>query len=616
MVAFGDVGRSLLSLDRHAMATTGPTPACPPVSGDVVREKVCRVPNSTDSESSSDVDPLEAVQRLVAEAGAHARPLREVIALLTNAPRTLEELVRATGVSRRGVEAVLSALGVDVVEDHGTLVVRADRVGAYRDRFGYEQLTRVRLADPLGPLVEKHAGLVGEMDRVITAAPVSRRALDHVSATAETVVRRALWLDATFDLAGAHLLCVGDHDLTSLAVAQVNPAVTVTVVDLDERILGFIDEEARRRGVEVRCLFTDLRFGLPASASRWADLLITDPPYTAEGVQLFLARGLAGLRDRERGRVVMAYGFGESQPGLGLKVQRAVQDLHLVFEAILPDFNRYVGAQAVGSASDLYVCRPTASTWKALDNPERSGLSANIYTHGPQSLEASGSGAEQAVIDALCTAASDDGRVPIAAAVADAWTPRAKGIAHVRLGTVFSGGLPPVVTRRRECAVAVDLSADPGPWLLRMLLAADAHRLAVLVSNDHADLGSETSQRALISVVERKYTLRFRRSSPDSRYALVEADSVGVSDDPAVGLVRRILDRAHGKIGNLWREGLIRAVRNVSGETLTKNQARSRIQDTARRLDLLDLTLVEVPRPLLAPLLEDVAASVADLPAP
>ena len=50
-------------------------------------------------------------------------------------------------------------------------------------------------------------------------------------------MRRARFLHETYWLDGAHLICVGDRDLTSLAVATVSPGVQVTVVDVDERVL-------------------------------------------------------------------------------------------------------------------------------------------------------------------------------------------------------------------------------------------------------------------------------------------------------------------------------------------------------------------------------------------
>ena len=53
------------------------------------------------------------------------------------------------------------------------------------------------------------------------------------------------------------------------------------------------------------------------------------------------------------GRVLLAYGFSDRTPALGLKVQQELQRLGLVFEAILPAFHRFDGAQAIGSAADL-----------------------------------------------------------------------------------------------------------------------------------------------------------------------------------------------------------------------------------------------------------------------
>src|SRR6266498_3775473 len=135
-----------------------------------------------------------------------------------------------------------------------------------------------------------------------------------------------------------------------LGAALANPGLSVTVVDLDEGLLEYVDAQAGARGLDVRCLYGDLRLGLPPSARGSADLVFTDPPYTPEGVGLFLARGLEGLRDREHGRLVLAYGYG-GQPGLGAKVQQVVYGLHLAYEAVLPGFNRYDGAEAVGAAS-------------------------------------------------------------------------------------------------------------------------------------------------------------------------------------------------------------------------------------------------------------------------
>jgi hypothetical protein len=524
---------------------------------------------------------LEEVVANVRAAGIRGRPLRRAIAALCDEPQTLAGLVRAGAIPRRTVEELLDAFGDDLVLDGGALSIRSDRVEAYRKSFGYEQLRATEPADPVGRRLAGEREALEWLRNLVREAPPPVPALDHVPATAVTVARRALWLDATFDLAGAGVLCVGDHDLTSLALARLVPGVEVTVVDLDERVLAYIDEQ----GLGVRCLFADLRAGLPSEAVGAADLVFTDPPYTPEGVRLFLGRGLQALRDREYGRLVLAYGFGDRQPALGLKVQQAIGRLQLAIAAVLPDFNRYRGAQAVGSASDLYVLQPTAGSWKVLDQVDKDPPS--IYTHGPQSVE---------------------GRAPMlagdveAAVLADLSDP-------VRIGTGWSDGpgmgvaallrhgLPPAQSRRT--CVAVDLSDDPGAWLLRALLATNTSRLNLLVPNSHPDLATEAAQAELTGLVAAKYRLRLRRSYPEPRYAVVEATAVG--DHSAARLV---LERAHGKLANSWREGLIR-----SAGPLTKNEARAVISATAGRPELLDTAPIALPRHQLAGLLEQIAGS-------
>jgi hypothetical protein len=460
---------------------------------------------------------VEDVSALVATHGVHARKIRALISSLSSSP--LEELIRQSALPRRTVEELLQAAQGVPPEELAALST---------------------VPSPA------RSSTVEAIEADIAAAPPPLRALDHVPATADTVSRRAHWLEETYELTAGRLLCLGDHDLTSLAVAALRPEAEITVVDLDERLLEFIDTRARQRGLRIRCLHADLRFGLPSAAAGSADLVFTDPPYTPEGMALFLARGIECLREPIDGRLIVAYGYSQRNPTLGLQVQRAVQRLDIVFEAILPGFNRYVGAQAVGSASDLYVCRPTK-------RPGKTAGRTGIYTHGPQSVEASASAPTEAL--------------------REYGEPQQPGWQEPLRGTAF------------------DLSADPGPWLLRTLLATSAPEVAVLVSNNHPDIVDEQSQLALADLLKAKYQLRFRRSTPDNKHALVVATAV---EEPSVA--RYILEHAHGKLGNIWRDALIQD----SGGTLTKREARDQITADS---DDLTARVIDLPRHRLKMLL-------------
>lgn len=547
---------------------------------------------------SPNADAIDRVADLVSGLGVGARPLREVLAVLVAGAAPLDDLVRRTAAPRRQVERLLDALGGDL-ETHGDRhTVRPDARTRYRERFALDRLTSLPLPGPVDPLPT--GDVARRIAEVVAGAPAAVRALDHVPATPVTALRRALWLDGTFDLGGATLVCVGDHDLTSIALCLVNPRVNVVVADLDEDLLAYIDDRAATLGLPIRTAWADFRAGLPSVARETGDLVVTDPPYTPEGVRLFLARGLESLRDHANGRLVMAYGYGRHQPALGLKVQREIVGLSLATEAILPHFNRYDGAQAIGGASDLYVLQPTAATWKALPRATQ----AAIYTHGPQSLE-SGRPDAQDVMTTLLAAAPGPDSLDVGAVVA---LPRPSG--GIALADVLAGRASAAIPNARSAAVAVHLVGDPNTWLLRTLLALDVRRLALAVQNTHPAVTSQAGQQELQRLVGAKWRLRFRRSTPDPKHAIVEADAVDAAElTPADAARRFLLDTAHRRLSSAWRDALVKAGRRPGGTSLTKDEARHVVDRSGLPPQVLDSPLIELPAHRIVAILDGVAAN-------
>jgi predicted methyltransferase len=470
---------------------------------------------------------VSSLDDVFADHGVHVRPLRLAITLLAHGWHQFDELIRATAAPRRSVEELLDALGEDL-EREG----RAVRIRPGADYTRYFAAPR---ADPLDLDVASHSELLATLGKYVENVPPALAALDHVQATPETVLRRALWLDARYDLRSAKLLFLGDHDLTSLAVHALHPEADLTVVDLDERVLEYVDTLAGR---SIRTLHADLRIALPPAVTGSVDLVFSDPPYTPEGMGLFASRGVQALREPTKGRILLAYGYSPRHPALGAQVQRELATSGLTFEAILPDFHRFFGAQAIGSTADMYVCQPTARAKKSRGSKGKSG----IYTHGPQSVESGGT--KPALLERLLEIAGEGG-LDVEPRTADWSVPAMPGQ-----------------------AVAIDLSTDPGPWLLRVLLATNAERLAVLVPNAHPDLVNAEAQASLIHLVRGKYRLRLLRSTPDNKHAVVTADAV----EPAAEL----LTKAHARLGNL---------------------------DPALPTDVLGYRLIDLPRHRIAELL-------------
>lgn len=520
---------------------------------------------------------------------------------------------------RRTVEALLREL---VLEHDG------DRFRVpLADTPAYQQLIAVAPPpeDPVAHLLPHYGPALDRLTTLIAKAPRARHVLDHVSATPETVLRRALLLGARFWLPGARLLCVGDHDLTSLAVKLVHPETDVTVVDVDERILAYLDEQ--RLGVRTR--WADLRLGLPQSA-RDHDLALTDPPYTPEGTGLFVARAVEGLKDG--GRVLLAYGASERTPLLAFKVQQELAELNLTYEAIYPDFNRYFGAEAIGSAADLYILRPTTKTRPAVQS-RLSRQTTAIYTQGPQAVESTGASRGEAATAVPANARTKAGAgqaqgaatsTPAGASQAEAgeavsapataqpgvtgphaaptalagfeaellvgdW-PKSLAQPRVKLSTWLA---KPYAAAPARVAVAVPAGLEAA--LPRLLLASRAAHLRVVGSGLPPRLPAALSPVYVLDAAGEGVLDVVRRPQPEG-----DVDTV----------LRRILDNGHAKLANTWREALI-ALARAQGTTLTKNEARTLIREAADWSD--DLTPLEAPLHRLSALRDAVTITVRAL---
>ena len=509
------------------------------------------------------------ISELRSQWGLDFARVRRVLAGVADG-ESVSELVKASGLPRRDVESVLAGLDPADVGDMKT----PSTIGA----------------------AELEARMVG----LAAGLPPSRWRLDHVPATAETMARRAMYLAGEYELAGASVLCLGDHDLTSLAVGLVAPEAELSVVDIDEPILDHLTDSAFGAGVPLTAAWADLRLALPPSLVGTADLVFTDPPYTIEGMRLFLTRGLEALRPTGHERLAFCFGTGERHLVKALEVQGLLGDLRLALEAMLPGFNPYDGAEAIGARSDLYICRPTKGAKVGEPVSARSRrvkgakASARIYTRGPAAEEAATYAVPQPVRTAALAAAGE-GTVLL---VGDGWDSTAVP-------------LPDFFQRVAAWATA----ARPGPFPFQ----------GTPVINTHPDHGGAALRTLLLAAPERAVLIIPRRDVPDPELLAPAYDAAtiptGPGGDPAVisvtrhdrpaadpaaeAVLRHILSHPGAKIVNAWRDALL-AVARGAGQPMTKNEARARIGADTLPLSLCRLRTWELPLTLLRLLVAEV----------
>ena len=189
--------------------------------------------------------------------------------------------------------------------------------------------------------------------------PAPEFALDQSHADFLTVVKKTLYLLKKGDIEGRRIIFLGDDDNISLSIGLTKLANEITVVDIDDRVLDFLSITARKHSIKnFNVLHHDLRENIPKNIINKYDVVIMDPPYTNEGLRLFLKRAKQVLKSNVGKKCILS--FGNKPPNEMQKLQSSILDHGFIITEMIPDFNHYKGASIIGQFSHLYYLQTIA----------------------------------------------------------------------------------------------------------------------------------------------------------------------------------------------------------------------------------------------------------------
>lgn len=143
--------------------------------------------------------------------------------------------------------------------------------------------------------------------------------------------KRAALLDFLGDIRAKRVLFLGDDDFTSVATANIKSAKDIAVVDIDERILDNIGTISDELNLGIKRVKHDLRKPTPIDLKGKFDIAFTDPPYTPEGIKLFVSRAVDVLDIKNQtARVYVCYGNSDRAKERFLPIQDAFTDSGLM----------------------------------------------------------------------------------------------------------------------------------------------------------------------------------------------------------------------------------------------------------------------------------------------
>ncbi len=97
------------------------------------------------------------------------------------------------------------------------------------------------------------------------------------------------------DLEGCSVLLIGDDDLFCLFLGLLGLPSNLTVLEIDDRFIRYINQKARTYSLSISARQYDVNTHLPRDLQGAFDAFITEPPEGLKGMLLFLRRGIDSL---------------------------------------------------------------------------------------------------------------------------------------------------------------------------------------------------------------------------------------------------------------------------------------------------------------------------------
>lgn len=278
------------------------------------------------------------------------------------ARKTLLPVPVATAIKRELIKA--GAL----IQERGVHCTREGRqwIG---EEWGYsgvnKELYRELMSDAANTESEL-ADILAVLQQLFLMRPQVNVQIDQSKCTAETSLRRAVLCLKQHSLIGKRLLCVGDDDLVSVSLGlllqrlfpnSTHLQTSIDVIDIDQRFLQYIEEIAQKHKLSINCRQLDLRQPLPDTLHGQYDAFYTDPPYTLQGMSLFISRGISALKKQKGLPVFLS--FAHKSPDFMLAMQREFVRMGLTVHATIPRFNEYEGAEMIANRSQMIILKTT-----------------------------------------------------------------------------------------------------------------------------------------------------------------------------------------------------------------------------------------------------------------
>ncbi len=203
-------------------------------------------------------------------------PLKEIM-------KTLNKLAKDEIISNEDSYLILTKKGKELY-----LRTRAPfKISFCETCFG----KRITINEDFQPILERFKEIVKERPQ-----PIVEYIQGYMNE--EDVIRRIIFMHSYNDLKEKDIIIIGDDDLLSIALALTKLPKRIVVLDIDERLVKFLEETNKRCNFPIEVFEYNISDPLPKKLRNKFDVFSCEPLETYSGLKLFIGRGINALKKK------------------------------------------------------------------------------------------------------------------------------------------------------------------------------------------------------------------------------------------------------------------------------------------------------------------------------
>lgn len=175
------------------------------------------------------------------------------------------------------------------------------------------------------------------LNKIWNEKPIPTLVLDQRPVTKTTTMNRVKYFLDKNDIYGKKIVFLGDDDLTSIALALTGIKCEIYVLDIDKRLIEFINDISKKYKLNINSIEYNALEGISSDLKNKFDCFITDPTPEKIPFTIFMNNGIDLLK--KDGIIYTSIYSSAMEENLDL--QRVINKMNLYITDIIPNFTEY-----------------------------------------------------------------------------------------------------------------------------------------------------------------------------------------------------------------------------------------------------------------------------------